>query len=375
MGRLLLALALAVVSSCSCKKEPPLTPGPLNPERPYAPRPPPKSTPGRWDPEPPAVTAALALRSSDPARALELLLAEVKDAKRRGDPRAMAIAEHRAGDVALDLDRCDEAEAHYVEALEEHRARGDLKLVAVAANDLGLHGNACQKDPIAWFQLSVETREQLGDTEALRVGLANLGGAAMLWRPPAEARPILERALGLAESLGDVEGQRKVHVNLAATLMYLAIEPVPLDGGAGVTPAVAAERKLLGFQHLERALALGRQLGLGPEQGGCHGVPTDLWWMCGPHGLKVLADVEGDPSPWLEGKARAPQGDLSLAVGERKLLVLHGTTGFEVTAPELVEASRLPGNHGLMVKGLAKGEAVILLTADGQQHRKVVVVR
>lgn len=191
----------------------------------------------------------------------------MKDAKRRGDPRAMAIAEHRAGDVALDLDRCDEAEAHYVEALEEHRARGDLKLVAVAANDLGLHGNACQKDPIAWFQHSVETREQLGDTEALRVGLANLGGAAMLWRPPAEARPILERALALAESLGDVEGQRKVHVNLAATLMYLAIEPAPLDGGTGATPAVAAERKLLGFQHLERALALGRQLGLGPEAG------------------------------------------------------------------------------------------------------------
>lgn len=364
------------MSSCGCKKERPLSPGPLRAERPYAPRPPPSTTPGRWDPEPPAVTAALALRGSDPARALELLLAEEKDAKRRGDGRAQAIARHRAGDVALDLGRCDEAETHYVDALEEHRARGDLKLLAVAANDLGLHGNACQKDPIAWFQLSVDTREQLGDDEALRVGLSNLGGAAMLWRPPAEARPLLERALAVAERLGDVDGQRKAHVNLAAALMYLAAERAdagPRPGGAdgGDEP----EREA--FRHLERALALGRQLGLGPEEGGCHGVPTDLWWMCGPRGLKVLrgsGDFEGAPE--VEPPAPSPVDfDLMLPVGERAVLPLKGVLRFEVADPKVVEVSLAPAGRGLRVKGLRAGETTVLVELGATRVTKRLRVR
>lgn len=310
------------------------------------------------------MTAALALRGSDPARALELLLAEEKEAKRRGDGRAQAIAMHRAGDVALDLGRCDEAERYYVDALEEHRARGDLKLLAVAANDLGLHGNACQKDPIAWFQLSVETREQLGDDEALRVGLSNLGGAAMLWRPPAEARPILERALAVAERLGDVDGERKAHINLAAALMYLARERA--DGGPrpGATDG-GDDPEREAFRHLERALALGGQLGLTPEDGACHGLPTDLWWMCGSRGLKVLrgsGDFEGEEEPPMPPPADV---DLTLPVGERAVVPLKGVLRFEVADPKVVEVTLAPAGRGLRVKGLRAGETSVLVDLGG----------
>ncbi len=363
--------ACVVVASCTCLRAPATAPGPVSLDRPYAPRPPPSTTPGRWDPEPPEVTTALALRGTQPERAEALLLAAAGEAGMRGDERMRAIALHRAGDLALDLGRCEDAQARYLEALALHRARGDLKLLAVAANDLGLMGNACQQDPIAWFQLSVETREQLADPEALRLGLSNLGGAAMLWRPPREARPILERALAVAEANGDVEGRRRTHVNLAATLMYLAREEAARDAGA--EPAKAA------FAHLEQALALGRQQGLGPEEGGCHGVPTDLWWMCGPRGLGVLGGADTfdavDEAEQAAEAERLARAQVHLAAGAKLRLAATGVTGVVVSRPGVVDATVTRSGKAVLLRGLAPGEVTVVLSFGERQEEKRVVVR
>lgn len=227
----------------------------------HAPPPPPNPNTTAWDPEPPTVTAALGLRAAEPERALEALLAAAADARTAKDGRTEAIALHRAGDVSLDLDECEAAEGLYLRALLLHQGRGDLGLVATAANDLGLMCGACDRDPVKWFQQALELRERLGEPRALRLATANLGGALMLWRTPAEARPVLERALSLAVELGDLEAQRKTHVNLASCLALEADQAhaPPLQPGK---PGLRAEA----VAHIVQARHLAVQLGLDPAR-------------------------------------------------------------------------------------------------------------
>jgi hypothetical protein len=110
MRNRLTALLCLWLTTCHAVRPTPTderTPISANPA--HAPLPPPATNSTAWDPEPPAVTAALKLRGEDPEQALAALLAEAERAKTAGDQRTRAIALHRAGDLHLDLGHCKTA--------------------------------------------------------------------------------------------------------------------------------------------------------------------------------------------------------------------------------------------------------------------------
>jgi hypothetical protein len=246
----------------------------------------PDASVGRWDldpwqPVPAEIQAALQLRASDPTGAVELLHAAQAQALDAGDARLMAFALHREADLSVDLEDLN-PDRLYLRALALHELRGDLPMVGVAANDLGLVLRSRYDDGTEWFRYAVKVKRAAGDWKGLRTSLSNLGGALLLRGDPVGAIAALDEARPLAEHLGDREAGYKIELNLAGGYEQLALRS---DGGVD---AAAFEQAM---RHFWRAADHGASVGR-PASDVCDALPQPT----------SLCDDQG---PILE---RAPDG-------------------------------------------------------------------
>jgi tetratricopeptide (TPR) repeat protein len=190
-----------------------------------------------WAPVPAALREAMALRSSDPEKALARVQALEEAARDAGDDRVVALALHRQGDLTLER-------SYYLRALALHELRGDQAMVGVVANDLGLLRD---DDQLEWFALAVKARRGVDDVRGLRASLSNLGGALVIFGKPHEGIAALEEALPLAQQLGDADAESKIELNLASGFERLG------DFDSATV-------------HFWRAADVGQALGRGPSQ-------------------------------------------------------------------------------------------------------------
>ncbi len=246
----------------------------------------PDASVGRWDldpwqPVPMEIQAALALRTTNPAQAMERLHDAEGKALDAGDARLAAFALHREADLSVDLSELF-PEQLYLRALALHELRGDWPMVGVAANDLGLCLRRRGDDGTEWFRYAVKAKRTAGDWKGLRTSLSNLGGALLLRGDTSGAIAALDEARPLAEHLGDHEASYKIELNLAGAYEQLADLR---DGGVDLPAFEQAMR------HLWRAADHGAHVGR-PVSDVCEAVPQPT----------ALCDAQG---PVLE---RAPDG-------------------------------------------------------------------
>ncbi len=252
-----------------------------------APRP---LSPSPYEPVPPRVAEAMALRPTNPCQALRQLRRVYDEAADAGELRTAAIALHRSGDLIRDcswkgdddggLDVLSiDAEPTYQRAYALHLLRGDRRLAGLAANDLGLDLRGSPED-VKWFAEAVRLRRDAGTAAELMLSLNNLGGALMLADRPAEAVPALLESVAVAADAGALDGERKAHTNLAASYLLMVQE-----GQGGRDQLRAA------YQQLVAARAMLKQLGL--DEDVCAGLIVDQLEPC--HHL--LEAGPPDPSP------------------------------------------------------------------------------
>jgi hypothetical protein len=265
-----LVAAAAACGRCAEKKPEAAAPAPVAP---------PAASVGpqeAWAPVPESVAVALKERAANPHRALELLESAWAGALDAGDARTAGMALHRSGDVSNDLFEFKAAEVFYKRALGLYELSGETKLIGIAANDLGLLSRVSGDDPVPWFRYAVEARRDAGEARGLRTSLGNLG-ARMLLRGQHEASmPILEESLALARAGGDLEGERKAHINLAGAWLLRANDlsaPAWLPD-AGLGPRTTA------FNHLRAAMELGARQGIDGYRAACEGLVVDARSMC-----------------------------------------------------------------------------------------------
>lgn len=288
-------LLLGVLSACHPRTGQIPTPGPAL-----------RNLPRLADPAP--VAAAVELRNSDPARALQLLQQTWADAVTAHDPRLAAFALDRAGDVVMglgarwnrdlpvldesaraQLDGCGVADAYYQRAWQLVADSGEARVIGRMAHDVGWALEQCGHPYGArrWYQLALEQRLSAGDALGVRFSANNLGRIL-----PGPRRARLELYLLAAEGAriaGDAQGERKVHTNIARLWFYSDdtgwLEPSDSGIDAYASGPPRGEARVRFLHHLGAALeAAGRA-----EESSvvvCEGFGID----------------EFDCSTWLDGK-------------------------------------------------------------------------
>lgn len=201
--------------------------------------------PAAAQPPPDPVERAQALRAAGQGeQAGQLLDAAAAEAQRRRDGLLLARAVHKQGDLAMDEQRCDEAEALYLRAFNLHSAAGELARAGLAANDLGLWSEGCDSGIYAreWYRIALDLRRQAKDLKGVRVSAANVGRDALVSRQYEEADAHFTLSLEAARKLGDAEGERKALMNLALTWAMAATqdsEPLVVKDAAAAQKARA----------------------------------------------------------------------------------------------------------------------------------------
>jgi hypothetical protein len=225
---------------------------------------------------PEAIAAAMKERAANPHRALALLDAAWQSALDGGDARTAGMALHRSGDVSHDLLEFRAAHVFYRRALGLYELADDTKLVGIVANDLGILARSSGDDPVLWFSYAVNARRDAGDARGLRTSLGNLGARLLVRQQHRESMPLLQESLVLAREGGDLEGERKAHINLAGAWLMLAddLSAPAWEPDAGLGPRSTA------FNHLRAAMELGARQGLDGYRAACEGLVVDARSMC-----------------------------------------------------------------------------------------------
>lgn len=155
-----------------------------------------------------AALGAVARGQSDFRAARRALEAALALARQREDPRGLATALRRLGNVAEELGERDEATALYRESLAICEATGDRRGVALAHNNLGIladhEGRFAEAE--AHHREALAVFEALGEAWHASVVRANLGLALSALGDHEAALATFRRALRTARELGDRVG-------------------------------------------------------------------------------------------------------------------------------------------------------------------------
>lgn len=208
----------------------------------------------------------------------------VERTSKGADPSPKAHALRVRGDLALDLDRCSEAQDYYQRAFAVFEAAQDHHGAGMAAQDLALLANLCVGPKrIPWYKKALEHRVKAGDTAGLFKSANALGLSYLIEARHLEAVGAFEQAAEAAVKLGDDTQLLKAQVNLVTAWARFGKEQ------EGVAPrdrwADAGVPASLGWGNaqaaLGRALETARRLGVPPKRL-CERVPENERRHCKP---------------------------------------------------------------------------------------------
>lgn len=191
--------------------------------------------------DPPEVAEAVALKKSNLTLARMKLVNAVGAALEAKDHRTAAIALVRIGELELDVGPgwemenpnhppCELGEEAFTRAYELAAPLKEPRLLGRVTHNLGWFSEQCKEkapqEAIRWYRLALDQRRIDHDAQGVRASANNLG-RMLLFDSPGEANLLFLEALNAATVANDLEGQRKIHANLAKVLWLNREKPAP----------------------------------------------------------------------------------------------------------------------------------------------------